>query len=153
METKIIESTINKYNKILQYLENNNEDNENYIQINLIKKEIKQLSKQLLIKIKDIPTNDNLYNISNPKKAQKNAFDYLGSTAILYKSDKPKKKYKIFNPYTNKYIHFGSDLQDYLYHQNEDRRHNYLKRSMNIKGNWKDNPYSPNNLSMYITWQ
>lgn len=157
MENKIIEGVINNYNKILQHLEEHiktgEADEQDYKQSRLLKKEIKNLSNQLLIKVKDISKNDNLYNISNPKKAQKNAFNYLGPTAILYKSDKPNKKYKILNPYINKYIHFGSDLQDYLYHQNEDRRNNYLKRSRNIKGNWKDNPYSPNNLSMFITWQ
>ena len=43
-------------------------------------------------------------------------------------------------------------MEDYLYHQNEKRRTNYLKRSSNIKGNWKDDPYSPNNLSINILW-
>jgi len=156
MENKIIEHVINNYNKILQHLESHiksgEADEQDYIQSKLLKKEIKNLSKQLLIKVKDISKNDNLYKISNPKKAQKKAFDYLGSTAILYKSDKPNKKYKILNPNTNKYIHFGSDMQDHLYHQNENRRHNYLKRSRNIKGNWKDDPYSPNNLSINILW-
>jgi len=156
MESQIILHVINNYNKILQHLEshiNSGEaDEQDYKQSKLLKKEIKNLSNQLLIKAKDISKNDNLYKISNPKKAQKKAFDYLGSTAILYKSDKPKKKYKILNPNTNKYIYFGSDMEDHLYHQNEKRRTNYLKRSSNIKGNWKDDPYSPNNLSINILW-
>jgi hypothetical protein len=156
MENKIIEHVINNYNKILQHLEGHiksgEADEQDYKQSRLLKKEIKNLSNQLLIKAKDISKNDNLYKISNPKKAQKKAFDYLGSSAILYKSEKPKKKYKILNPNTNKYIHFGSDMEDYLYHQNEVRRKNYLKRSSNIKGNWKDDPYSKNNLSIHLLW-
>jgi len=156
MNQKIIKHTIDNYNKILNHLEGHIEtgeaDEQDYIQSNLLKKEIKKLSSNLLIKVKDIDKNDNLYKISNPKKAQKNAFEYLGPNAILYKSEKSKKKYKILNPNTNKYIHFGSDMEDYLYHQNEDRRDNYLKRSSNIKGNWKNNPYSPNNLSINILW-
>jgi hypothetical protein len=156
MDQKIIKHTINNYKQILQHLNQHiatgEADDQDYIQSNIIENEIKKLSKQLMVKANDINKNDNLYKISNPKKAQKNAFDYLGSTAILYKSDKPNKKYKIFNPNTNKYIHFGSDMEDYLYHQNEERRNNYLKRSSKIRGNWKDDPYSPNNLSINILW-
>lgn len=156
MNQKIIKHTIDNYNKILNHLEGHIEtgeaDEQDYLQSNLLKKEIKKLSTNLLIKAKDINKNDNLYKISNPKEAQKNAFEYLGPTAILYKSEKLNKKYKILNPNNNKYIHFGSNMEDYLYHQNEDRKNNYLKRSCNIKGDWKDNPYSPNNLSIHVTW-
>jgi hypothetical protein len=28
----------------------------------------------------------------------------------------------------------------------------YLKRALSIKGNWKDNPYSPNYLSLLLLW-
>jgi len=156
MDQKIIKHTINNYKKILNHLLSHiatgEADEQDYLQSQLIDKEIKNLLKQVLIPAKQISKNDNLYKISNPKKAQKNAFKYLGSTAILYKSDKPNKKYKILNPETNKYIHFGSDMEDYLYHQNEERRNNYLKRSSNIRGNWKDDPYSKNNLSINILW-
>jgi len=156
MNQKIIKHTIDNYKKILNHLEGHIEsgeaDEQDYIQSNLIKKEIKKLSNNLLIKAKDIIKDDNLYKISNPKEAQKEAFRYLGPTAILYKSEKPKKKYKILNPNNNKFIHFGSDMEDYLYHQNEIRRENYLKRASNIKGNWKNDPYSRNNLSINILW-
>ena len=43
--------------------------------------------------------------------------------------------------------------EDYLKHNDETRKKNYLLRSANIKGNWKQNPYSPNNLSRNILWQ
>nr|WPF46447.1 MAG: hypothetical protein [Lake Baikal virophage 2] len=31
-------------------------------------------------------------------------------------------------------------------------RRNYRKRASNIKGNWKNNPVSPNNLALRILW-
>ena len=34
----------------------------------------------------------------------------------------------------------------------EERKKRYLKRASNIRGNWKNNPYSPNNLSLHILW-
>lgn len=34
----------------------------------------------------------------------------------------------------------------------EKKRHNYVKRASNIKGNWKSNPLSPNNLAINILW-
>ena len=43
--------------------------------------------------------------------------------------------------------------EDFTQHKNKDRQQNYLKRSSNIKGNWKNNKYSPNNLSMNILWK
>lgn len=156
MNNNLIFDTINNYKKILSHLQEHiksgEADEQDYIQSNLIKKEIKKLSNYILIPVQDLSSNDKLFYISNPKKAQYNAFKYLGPSAILYKSFKPNKKYKILNQYTNKYIDFGSNMEDYLYHQNEDRRNNYLKRASNIKGNWKNNPYSKNNLSINVLW-
>jgi hypothetical protein len=60
------------------------------------------------------------------------------------------KKYMIMND-ENKWIHFGNlGYEDYTKHLNEQRRLNYLKRSTKIKGNWKDNIFSPNNLSINL---
>lgn len=98
--------------------------------------------------------NRKIKNVSNPDKAIINTKKYLGKNAILFPSDKSKYKYKIFDPNKNKWIHFGSMLyEDYLKHGDETRKKNYLLRSGNIKGNWKNNPYSPNNLSRNILWQ
>ena len=42
-------------------------------------------------------------------------------------------------------VSFGHmDYMDYTRYNNEERRINYLKRVSNIKGNWKNDPYSPN---------
>ena len=34
----------------------------------------------------------------------------------------------------------------------DNRRRLYLKRATNIKGNWRANPVSPNNLAIRILW-
>lgn len=107
----------------------------------------------ILIEANEIPRNDILYEYSNPRKAQKNATERYGAT--IYKSTRLTKKYMILNPETNKYIHFGSlkpAYEDYLKHNDDTRRYKYLKRAMNIKGEWKSNRYSPNTLSILILW-
>jgi len=96
---------------------------------------------------------EEIYKYSNPIKAQKNAIEYLGENAELFLSNKPDKKYMILDPNTNKMVHFGAfGMEDFLKHQDPDRRRRYLARATKIKGNWKSNPYSPNNLSIRITW-
>ena len=42
--------------------------------------------------------------------------------------------------------------EDYTKHKNKSRRKNYLARSTKMKGKWKKNKYSPNNLSIHILW-
>ena len=97
--------------------------------------------------------NRNIKEVSNPDKALANTKKYLGKNAALYPSEKTKYKYKVFNPNTNKFVYFGSMLyEDYLKHGDEIRKKNYLLRSGNIKGNWKDDKYSKNNLSRNILW-
>jgi hypothetical protein len=95
----------------------------------------------------------NIKKVSNPDRALANTKKYLGKNAALYPSEKSKYKYKVFNPNTNKFVYFGSMLyEDYLKHGDEIRKKNYLLRSGNIKGNWKDDKYSKNNLSRNILW-
>ncbi len=95
----------------------------------------------------------NIKEVSNPDKALANTKKYLGKNTPLYPSEKSKYKYKVFNPNTNKFVYFGSMLyEDYLKHGDEIRKKNYLLRSGNIKGNWKDEKYSRNNLSRNILW-
>jgi hypothetical protein len=96
---------------------------------------------------------EELFKYSNPEVAQKKAYAYLGKTAELFVSDKHDKKYDIYDPNLNKWISFGQmKYEDHTKHQDDTRRQRYLKRACNIKGNWKDNPYSPNNLSINILW-
>ncbi len=74
-------------------------------------------------------------------------------------SNDGKHKLSILTP-ENKLIHFGNiDYNDYILYflEGDDtnarqRRNLYLKRSKNIKGDWKDDKYSKNNLSRRILW-
>ena len=96
-----------------------------------------------------------LEKYSNPYIAQKNAEKYLGKDAQLYVSTQSNKKYMIYDPYNNKWIHFGTmkpAMEDFTKHRDLERRKRYLARATKIKGDWKNNPYSPNNLSIHILW-
>lgn len=94
-----------------------------------------------------------LKKYSNPEIAQKMAFKYLGRSAILYPATRQEKKYKIYDPNNEKWVSFGQmNYEDYTKHRDKERRKNYLIRSSKIKGNWKKNKYSPNNLSIHILW-
>ena len=94
-----------------------------------------------------------LLKYSNPKKAQKMAYQYLGKTAKLYPANNPEKKYKIYDPKNEKWINFGQiGYEDFTKHKDKTRRKNYLTRTKYMKGNWKKNPYSANNLSRNILW-
>jgi hypothetical protein len=94
-----------------------------------------------------------LLKYSNPRIAQKMAYRYLGKTAKLYPSDHPEKKYMIFDPTHNKWVHFGQiGYEDYTRHKNLTRRQNYLTRTNGMRGNWRRNKYSANNLSRMILW-
>lgn len=77
----------------------------------------------------------------------------MGKTAKLYPSKNKHKKYMIFDPKNKKWVSFGQlGYEDYTKHKNKSRRKNYLARSRNIRGKWKKNKYSPNNLSIHILW-
>jgi len=104
-------------------------------------------------KINNLDLDDELFNYSSPKLAQIKAKKYLGKNAILYKSSRKNNKYMIFDPNNNKWIHFGQlNYEDYTKHKDPLRRDLYLSRATRIKGDWNDNPYSPNNLSIHILW-
>jgi hypothetical protein len=95
-----------------------------------------------------------IQEVSNINKAIYNTKKYLGMNAKLYASERQYKKYKIYNPNTNKYVHFGDiRYQDFTKHGDKIRQNNYLKRATNIKGDWKNNKYSPNSLSINILWK
>jgi len=105
-----------------------------------------------LIEATEAPHSNPIWNVSNPNTAQKLAFKYLNKNAILYLSNRKDKKYMVFNP-KGKGIHFGNiNYEDFTKHGNLLRRKNYLNRATNIKGDWKDTKYSPNNLAIHILW-
>jgi hypothetical protein len=92
-------------------------------------------------------------NYSNPKVVQSKAKKYLGKDTLIQLSNKKDKKYMVYDPNTEKMIHFGQmGYEDFTKHKDENRRQRYLNRATKIKGNWKDNKYSPNNLSIHLLW-
>ena len=99
---------------------------------------------------------EQLLKISNPKEVIKNAQKYFNNPDIkVYLSNSKNKKYSIYDPINKKLVHFGQfypPMEDFTFHNDPQRRERYLKRAMNIKGNWKSNPYSPNNLSINLLW-
>jgi hypothetical protein len=96
---------------------------------------------------------DELKLYSNFDTAQERAEEYLGKDAMLFTSPKKDKKYRIYDPVKCKWVDFGAmGYEDFTKHQDEERRQNYLSRALKIKGNWKNNAYSPNNLAIHILW-
>ena len=94
-----------------------------------------------------------LMKISNPAKVLKNAIKYFNNPNVkIYVSSKKDKKYMIIG-LNGKAVHFGQiGYEDYTKHNDLNRRNSYLARATKIKGNWKDDPYSPNNLSIALLW-
>ena len=94
-----------------------------------------------------------LLKYSNPRTAQRMAYKYLGKTAKLYPANNPHKKYKIYDPKHNKWINFGQiGYEDYTKHKDKHRQKSYLTRTAKMRGQWKRNPYSANNLSRNVLW-
>lgn len=94
-----------------------------------------------------------LLKMSNPEVVLQNAIKYFNDPKIeLYISGSGCFKYMIYSPSMKK-INFGDiNYEDYTKHNNEERRDNYLKRSESIRGNWKEDKYSKNNLSRILLW-
>lgn len=90
---------------------------------------------------------------SNLNNVYNNAIKYLGDNVNIKLSTRKNKKFMVLNPNTNKWVHFGEmQYLDFTKTQNEMKRNNYLSRALRIKGEWKNNKYSPNNLSINILW-
>lgn len=89
---------------------------------------------------------------SNPAQVYRLASKYLGKKAKIGLSTKKDKKYMVTTP-DGKIVHFGQlGYADFTKHKNKTRRKNYLARSRKIKGNWKSNKYSANNLAINLLW-
>jgi Family of unknown function (DUF5754) len=94
-----------------------------------------------------------IYDFSTPEIVLKKAKKYLGKDVSIQLSTRPQKKYMVLNPNTNKMIYFGQmGYEDFTKHQDELRRERYLNRTANIRGNWREDKYSPNNLSRNLLW-
>jgi uncharacterized radical SAM superfamily Fe-S cluster-containing enzyme len=73
-------------------------------------------------------------------------------------SDDIKHKLQYETP-DGKIVRFGNtDNKDFIIYLHDDykesmnHRESYLARATKIKGDWKSNPYSPNNLAIRILW-
>ena len=107
------------------------------------------MSKEYREKVKEI------FKYSNPVEVQKKAEKLFGDDVMLELSNRKDKKYMIYDEVKNKWVHFGSfnpPMEDFTKHKDPIRRERYLARATKIKGNWKDNPYSPNMLSINLLW-
>ena len=99
-------------------------------------------------------------DVSNPKLVYERAKQLYGDNVIIKESTRKNKKYMIMDNNTGKYIHFGSlnhlDYTKYIQLYDleiaNEHRSRYLKRALKIRGDWKENEYSPNNLSLYLLW-
>jgi hypothetical protein len=101
---------------------------------------------------------DNKYNelikYSNPELVKKNIIKYFGKPIPLAISTRWDKKYMLQDP-NGRWVHFGGfnpPMMDFTKHRDPERRRLYLQRSTNIKGDWKSNKYSPNQLSISLLW-
>lgn len=94
---------------------------------------------------------NNLLSISDPARVKRNFAKYKkGDQAQLLPSEKADKKYKVI--FEGKTIHFGSTMADYTKTLDETKKKSYLARANGIKGDWKKNKYSPNNLAIHLLW-
>lgn len=94
---------------------------------------------------------NNIYTISNPAKVKANFRKYKGNDdAKLELSEKKDKKYKVI--VDGKTTHFGSTMEDFTKHKDESRRKSYLARAKGIKGEWRKEKYSKNNLAINLLW-
>ena len=93
----------------------------------------------------------NINKVSNPTKVKANFRKYEGNDDVkLELSENKDKKYKVI--VDGKTTHFGSTMPDFTKHTDKTRQKSYLARSGGIKGNWRANKYSANNLSRSLLW-
>ena len=87
---------------------------------------------------------------SNPDIVWMKLQEYSPNMPLFF-SNRSDKKYMLI--IDDKSIHFGQmGYEDFTKHQDVNRRDRYLKRANNIKGKWKDNKFSPNNLAINLLW-
>lgn len=147
---------IKNYSKIIGHLEEHLAekagDPKDASQSKMLKKEVQNIKTEGSIPVSKLTKKDNLYKVSNARKVQQKAKELFGKDTVIYKSDKPNKKYKILNP-KGKFIYFGdAKMDDFNKHQDEKRRRRYIARASKIRGNWRTDPYSPNFLSLVLLW-
>jgi hypothetical protein len=127
------------------------------VEILLIKADLERLLleiKALSVAERLVKEGKGIASYSNAEIAKKNAVKYLGKSVVLKPSTKKDKKFMVLNPVTNKFIHFGQlGFEDFTKHQDLKRQKSYLNRTGNMRGDWKADKYSANNLAREILWR
>jgi hypothetical protein len=98
-----------------------------------------------------------LVKISDPQEVKRRFEKYRGSAkATIEPSPREDKKYLVrvaaADGKRGRAIHIGSTLADFTKHGDEQRRKSYLARSAAIKGDWRDDKWSANNLARELLW-
>lgn len=95
-------------------------------------------------------TKPDIQEYSDPIEVQRRAFRLLDAR-IAY-SPRKNKKYRIVNPYTNKYVDFGEmGYRDGTF-KDEDQKER-IRRFKLRNHKWKNaDPYTPAFLSYYLLW-
>jgi hypothetical protein len=93
-----------------------------------------------------------LSEVSNISKVKANFAKYKGGdAAVLKPSTRAGKKFMV--THDGKTTHFGDiNLADFTKTGDEVKRKSYLARSAGIKGDWKRDKYSSNNLARALLW-
>jgi hypothetical protein len=94
-----------------------------------------------------------LLEVSNPEVVRLKLSKYLNQDVELLVSPLKNKKYRVYDSMNDRYVDFGDiRYEDFTKHKDEKRRKRYLNRATNIKGDWKTNKFSANNLSINALW-
>jgi hypothetical protein len=73
------------------------------------------------------------------------------ASALMLSPD-PEKKYMVITP-DKRIVNFGQmGYEDWTKHLDPVRRKAYLSRANGIKGDWRSDKYSPNNLAINLLW-
>lgn len=91
-----------------------------------------------------------LLKVSDPVEVKRRAYEIYNRPVFI--STRKYKKYMIEDD-NGKFRHFGDRRYlDFTKHKDEERRERYWKRMSSIKGNWRNDEFSPNNLSLVLLW-
>jgi hypothetical protein len=98
-----------------------------------------------------------LIKISDPAEVKRRFEKYRGSAkATIEPSPREDKKYLVrvaaADGVRGRAVHIGSTLPDFTKHGDEARRKSYLARSAGIRGDWRDDKWSANNLARELLW-
>lgn len=93
-----------------------------------------------------------LLKVSDPNEVRRRFNKYKGNDkATLEISHREDKKYLV-RVDGKRAIHFGSTMSDFTKHGDEIKRKSYLARSAGIRGDWRDDKWSANNLARNLLW-